>query len=477
MFHVSPHVARAGCHQMSQLLTFDPELLKRYDKSGPRYTSYPTAVQFHTGFGPDEYRMHVERTHRESRLRPLSLYFHIPFCDTVCFYCGCNRVVTKNRKRASSYLARLHREIELQGALFSRERTVDQLHWGGGTPTFISHDEMRELMEITRRNFRLRDDDQGEYGIEVDPREANEETVALLRALGFNRISLGVQDFDPQVQQAVNRIQSEAETFAVLNAAHRHGFRSVNIDLIYGLPHQTAESFGRTLGKIIDAGVDRLSVFNYAHLPQLFKSQRQINDAALPPPQVKLAILQMTIERLTAAGYVYIGMDHFARPGDELAVAQRSGSLYRNFQGYSTHADCDLVGLGSTAISQVGDCYGQNTRTLEEYYDRLDASQLAVFRGVELNPDDRLRRDVITGLICHFTLDIARIEARHGIRFRDYFQGELADLAAMQQDGLLTVRPDRIDVEPRGKLLIRNICMVFDRYLRQQQAQRFSKVI
>jgi oxygen-independent coproporphyrinogen III oxidase len=462
---------------MSQLLAFDPDLLKRYDKSGPRYTSYPTAVQFHTGFGPDQYRAQVERTNREATLRPLSLYFHIPFCDTVCFYCGCNRVVTKNRKRASAYLARLHREIELQGALYSRERTVDQLHWGGGTPTFISHDEMRELMEMTRRHFRLRDDDHGEYGIEVDPREANPETIALLRELGFNRLSLGVQDFDPQVQQAVNRLQSEAETFAVLNAARAQGFRSVNVDLIYGLPHQTAASFQHTLDKIIDAGVDRLSVFNYAHLPQLFKSQRQINEAVLPAPPVKLAILQMTIERLTAAGYVYIGMDHFARPDNELAVAQRDGTLYRNFQGYSTHADCDLVGLGSTAISQVGDCYGQNTRTLDEYYERLDAGELPVFRGVELDADDRLRRDVITGLICHFTLDLPRVEARHGIRFRDYFSGELADLAVMQQDGLLTVGPGRIDIEPRGKLLIRNICMVFDRYLRLQQAQRFSRVI
>jgi oxygen-independent coproporphyrinogen III oxidase len=462
---------------MSQLLAFDPDLLKRYDKSGPRYTSYPTAVQFHTGFGPDQYRAQIERTHREKVLRPLSLYFHIPFCDTVCFYCGCNRVVTKNRKRASAYLARLHREIELQGALYSRDRTVDQLHWGGGTPTFISHDEMRELMEMTRRHFHLRDDDHGEYGIEVDPREANPETIALLRELGFNRLSLGVQDFDPQVQQAVNRLQSEAETFAVLNAARAQGFRSVNVDLIYGLPHQTAASFQRTLDKIIDADVDRLSVFNYAHLPQLFKSQRQINEAVLPAPPVKLAILQMTIERLTAAGYVYIGMDHFARPDNELAVAQRNGTLYRNFQGYSTHADCDLVGLGSTAISQVGDCYGQNTRTLEEYYERLDAGQLPVFRGVELDADDRLRRDVITGLICHFTLDLPRVEARHGIRFRDYFSGELADLAVMQQDGLLTVGPGRIDIQPRGKLLIRNICMVFDKYLRLQQAQRFSRVI
>jgi len=462
---------------MSHLLTFDPELLRRYDKSGPRYTSYPTAVQFHGGFGDAQYRAWVERTNKESPPRPLSLYFHIPFCDTVCFYCACNKIITKNRSRATTYLSRLHREVELQGALYDRGRRVDQLHWGGGTPTFISQDEMRALMEITRRYFTLRDDDQGEYSIEVDPREANAESIALLRALGFNRISLGVQDFDPAVQQAVNRIQTEAETFAVLEAARGNGFRSVNMDLIYGLPLQTVESFARTLDKIIGAGPDRLSIFNYAHLPQMFKSQRQIEDAKLPSPQMKLDILQLTIEKLTAAGYVYIGMDHFAKPDDELAVAQRSGTLYRNFQGYSTHADCDLVGLGMTAISQVGASYAQNMRTLDEYYARLDAGELAVFRGVELDADDRLRRAVITSLICHFTLDIPRVEREHGVRFRDYFAAELADLAAMRQDGLLTVKDDRIDVEPRGKLLIRNICMVFDKYLRQQPGRRFSKVI
>ena len=458
-------------------LVFDPELLRRYDKSGPRYTSYPTAVQFHNGFGPEQYRRCAERTNGDKPGRPLSLYFHIPFCDTVCFYCACNKIVTKNRKRASPYLARLHREIELQGALLDRHRIVDQLHWGGGTPTFISPDEMRELMAITRRHFRLHDDDQGEYSIEVDPREANEEIIALLRELGFNRLSLGVQDFDPRVQKAVNRIQSEDETFSVLASARRHGFRSVNMDLIYGLPHQTVESFSRTLEKIIGAGPDRLSVFNYAHLPQMFKTQQQINEAALPSPQTKLGILQLTIERLTSAGYVYIGMDHFAKPDDELAVAQRNGTLYRNFQGYSTHADCDLVGLGVTAIGQVGASYGQNLRTLDEYYERLDAGELAVFRGIELDADDRLRRDVIQRLICHFTLDIPRVEREHGIRFRDYFAAELSDLAGMQQDGLVTVRESAITVEPRGKLLIRNICMVFDKYLRKQEGQRFSRVI
>jgi len=462
---------------MSQSINFDPELLRRYDKAGPRYTSYPTAVQFHEGFGPARYRAFAVATNGEVPQRPLSLYFHLPFCDTVCFYCACNKVVTKNRARAAPYLEHLHREIALQGALFDRARVVEQLHWGGGTPTFISHDEMRALMRQTREHFQLREDDRGEYSIEVDPREVHEGTLALLRELGFNRLSMGVQDFDPDVQKAVNRIQGEAETLAVLAEARRLGFRSINMDLIYGLPLQTEASFARTLDKIIAAAPDRLSVFNYAHLPQMFKTQRQINEAELPGAETKLSILQHTIEQLTAAGYVYIGMDHFARPDDELAVAQRSGTLYRNFQGYSTRAGCDLIGMGVTSISQVGDSYSQNLRTLEEYSARLDGNELAVFRGIELDADDRLRRAVIMQLICHLHLDIAAVERAHGIRFADYFSIELGELAAMQADGLVNATSQRIEVLPRGTLLIRNICMVFDKYLRAQAGQRFSRVI
>jgi oxygen-independent coproporphyrinogen-3 oxidase len=462
---------------MTQAIRFDPELLRRYDKAGPRYTSYPTAVQFHEGFGPARYRALAAATNAEVPQRPLSLYFHLPFCDTVCFYCACNKIITKNRARAAPYLEHLYHEIALQGALFDRARVVEQLHWGGGTPTFISHDEMRALMRETRRHFTLRDDDRGEYSIEVDPREVYEGTLALLRELGFNRLSMGVQDFDPAVQRAVNRIQGEAETLAVLAEARRLGFRSINMDLIYGLPRQTDASFARTLDKIIAAGPDRLSVFNYAHLPQMFKTQRQINEAELPSPETKLAILQHSIERLTAAGYVYIGMDHFARPDDELAVAQRSGTLYRNFQGYSTRAGCDLIGMGVTSISQVGHSYSQNLRTLEEYATRLEGNELAAFRGVELDADDLLRRAVIMQLICHLHLDFAAIERAHGIRFADYFAVELADLAALQADGLVAVTPQRIDVLPAGTLLIRNVCMVFDKYLRTQTGQRFSRVI
>ncbi len=459
---------------MDHQLIFDAELIRRYDKAGPRYTSYPTAVQFHEGFGETEYRAAALASNASGA--PLSLYFHLPFCDTVCYYCACNKIVTKNRKRTAPLSASVcSARSNCRPTLFDRSRPVEQLHWGGGTPTFLSVDEMRALMRKTREHFHLRDDDSGEYSIEVDPREANADIIALLRELGFNRLSLGVQDFDPTVQKAVNRIQSEAETFAVLDAARQTGFRSINMDLIYGLPHQTVASFAATLDKVIDAGPDRLSVFNYAHLPELFKTQRQIDAASLPAPAEKLAILQHTIERLTAAGYVYIGMDHFARPDDELAVAQREGSLYRNFQGYSTHADCDLVAMGITAIGKVGDSYSQNVKTLDEYSALLDAGHLPVFRGIVLSDDDKLRRAIITQLICHFELNFARIEQAFNIRFRDYFAAELEECEAMQADGLLDVDAHSIVVRPAGKLLIRNICMVFDTYLRAAHKQRVLK--
>ncbi|MGE5153448.1 MAG: oxygen-independent coproporphyrinogen III oxidase, partial [Bdellovibrio bacteriovorus] len=371
---------------MDQGITFDLDLIRRYDQSGPRYTSYPTAVEFSEAFDRAAYQRACARSNASRR--PLSLYFHIPFCDTVCFYCACNKIATKDRTLAPPYLERLHREIELQADLFDRDRRVEQLHWGGGTPTFLSHAQMEGLMEQTRRHFRLADDGVGEYSIEIDPREADGATVALLRRLGFNRMSLGVQDFEPRVQTAVNRIQSEAETLEVLEAARAEGFRSISVDLIYGLPFQTVESFLRTLDRVVAFAPDRLSVFNYAHLPERFKPQRRINAAELPAPEVKLDILQATIQRLTDAGYVYIGMDHFARPDDELALAQQAGTLYRNFQGYSTHADCDLIGLGVTSIGKVDNTYGQNRRGLEEYYADINAGRLAVFRGIELNRDD-----------------------------------------------------------------------------------------
>jgi oxygen-independent coproporphyrinogen-3 oxidase len=461
---------------MQQTLVLDQELIGRYDQSGPRYTSYPTAVQFHEGFGPEQYRAAALASNASGR--PLSLYFHIPFCDTVCFYCACNKIATKDRTRAQPYLDRVYREMVLQGELFDSSRPVEQLHWGGGTPTFISADQMRELMSVTGQHFQLLDDDSGEYSIEIDPREVTEETIGLLREIGFNRMSLGLQDLDPGVQKAVNRIQTAQQTFGALEAARREGFRSVSMDLIYGLPLQTADSFVATLNRVLEAEPDRLSVFNYAHLPEIFKPQRRINEVELPSADQKLEILQQIGEHLAGAGYVYIGMDHFARPDDELAVAQREGYLYRNFQGYSTHAHCDLVALGVTSIGMIGNTYAQNTRTLDDYYARIDAGELAIFRGIELSRDDELRRAVITQLICNFTLDMDSVSRDWDIHFQDYFSAELQRLDRMSQDGLVSIDGNNITVLPAGRLLIRNICMVFDRYLGAGgQTARFSKVI
>jgi oxygen-independent coproporphyrinogen-3 oxidase len=460
---------------LEQTVTFDLDLIKRYDKAGPRYTSYPTAVEFDEKFTSDSYNQQIAISNQ--RGGPLSLYFHLPFCDTVCFYCACNKIITKNRKHAEPYLVNLHKEIALQAALFDSNRIVEQLHWGGGTPTFLSHDQMRELMAVTRKHFNLADDATGEYSIEIDPREADAETIAVLREIGFNRISLGVQDFNPIVQKAVNRIQSEAETFAVIDAARANDFRSISIDLIYGLPHQTPDSFAETLDKIIAVSPERLSVFNYAHMPERFKVQRQMNSEDMPRPEIKLEILHRTIEQLTSAGYVYIGMDHFAKPDDELAIAQRENKLYRNFQGYSTHSECDIVGLGVTSIGSVGDSYSQNERTLEDYAASLSKNELPVFRGVTLNEDDKIRRTVITRLICHFSLDIKDIENLLGINFAEYFADIFPQLDQFAADGLLTYDQDKIEVLPAGHLLIRNICMAFDYYLQQKTEQRFSKVI
>ena len=460
-----------------QTIKFNTALIRAYDKSGPRYTSYPTAVQFNSNFSLENYKQQIELSNASER--DLSLYFHLPFCDTICYYCGCNKIVTKNRKRAVPYLEYLHKEIKLQAELFDSKRTVSQLHWGGGTPTFISHEQMQQLMDVTRQHFNLLSDDSGEYSIEIDPREANTETIILLRKLGFNRISLGVQDFNPDVQKAVNRIQSIEETNEVILAARSSGFHSISIDLIYGLPHQTVASFTETLQKVINLNPERLSIFNYAHMPEMFKTQRQINDNDIPLPETKLEILQQAIQQLTSAGYIYIGMDHFAKPNDELSIAQKNKNLYRNFQGYSTHADCDLVGLGVTSIGKIANCYSQNVKTLDEYYKLLDDSQLPVFRGVELTVDDLLRREIINQLICHYSLNFSEIETQFNINFVDYFTTELNELKRMQDDGLLSVDVDNrgiITVLPVGYLLIRNICMVFDIYLKDTK-NKFSKVL
>jgi len=461
---------------LEQTVTFDLELIQRYNTAGPRYTSYPTAVEFNERFTTDSYRQQVELSNQ--RGGPLSLYVHLPFCDTVCFYCACNKIITKNRKHAVPYLKNLHKEITLQAALFDSNRIIEQLHWGGGTPTFINHEQMRELMAVTRQHFKLADDDNGEFSIEIDPREADEKTIALLREIGFNRLSLGVQDFNPIVQKAVNRIQSEAETFAVIEAARANNFRSISLDLIYGLPHQTPRSFSETLDKVINvANPDRLSIFNYAHMPERFKVQRQMNNDDLPLPEVKLEILQRSIEQLTRAGYIYIGMDHFAKPEDELAVAQRNGRLYRNFQGYSTRSECDLIGLGVTSIGRIADSYSQNQRTLEDYANSLNQDELPIFRGITLNADDKIRRTVISKLICHFALDINVVEKELNINFAEYFANAYTQLEQFSQDGLIRYDAKKIEVLPAGHLLIRNICMAFDLYTQQKAKQRFSSVI
>jgi len=460
---------------MFDAIHWDTDLIRRYDQAGPRYTSYPTAAQFHGGIGPFDL-LHALRDSRKE-LRPLSLYVHVPFCAHACYYCACNKVITKDRGRAQPYLRELEREIEIVGRHLDRRQTVEQLHFGGGTPTFLSHDELRHLMGQLREHFNLLNDDSGDYSIEIDPREADWSTMGLLRELGFNRVSLGVQDLDPAVQRAVNRLQSLEETRAIVEAAHTLQFRSVNIDLIYGLPKQTPESFAATLAEIIVLQPDRVSLFNYAHLPERFTPQRRIDSSELPSPADKLAILQGSIEQLGAAGYRYIGMDHFALPDDELASAQEDGSLQRNFQGYTTHGHCDLIGLGVSAISQIGDLYCQNSSDLGDYQQILGNGQLATLRGLHCDADDKLRRDVIQQLMCSFRLRFADIEQAHGIDFQQNFSAIWPQLQEMARDGLIALNDQGIVVRPAGRLLVRALCMLFDRYLDEHSQQRFSRVI
>ncbi|MDB5933221.1 MAG: hemN [Massilia sp.] len=460
------------------MVQFDAQLVRKLSTQGPRYTSYPTADRFSTAFGYRDYLQAVAGLRTRGNPRPLSIYLHIPFCDTVCYYCACNKIVTRNRDKAAVYLSYLKREIEMQGALFAGINQVEQLHLGGGTPTYLSDAQMEDLMAHLRRKFQFAPDAVGEYSIEVDPRTVSPARVHSLRAQGFNRISLGVQDYDEAVQKAVNRIQPEHETQAIIDAARAARFRSVSIDLIYGLPKQTVMSMAQTLSKVIKADPDRIAVYNYAHLPHLFKPQRRIDEADLPGADAKLDMLALCIRRLSAAGYVYIGMDHFAKPEDDLAVAQRQGRLHRNFQGYSTHADADLVACGVSAIGAVGPTYSQNFKTLEAYYERIDANELPIERGIELSVDDALRRTLIQMLTCQFELSFGAIEQAFPIVFADYFAPELKRLHALAAEGLLVIGPEFLSVTLRGRLLIRNICMVFDRYLTgQPAAPRYSKTI
>ncbi|MBW6392639.1 oxygen-independent coproporphyrinogen III oxidase [Billgrantia antri] len=461
---------------MQDDLLFDRPLVEKYDRPGPRYTSYPTAPQFHTAFAEDDYRAAAERSNRVAAPKPLSVYVHIPFCKSLCYYCACNKIITHNTERAAEYLDWLKQEIRVQGALFDETRRMTQLHLGGGTPTYLSNAQLGELMAALDEAFHFAEPEAREFSLEVDPRTVTPEQIHELKALGFNRLSFGVQDFDPDVQKAVNRVQSEEQVVELVAAAREAGFQSVSVDLIYGLPLQTVASFDATLAKIIALRPDRIAAYSYAHLPELFKAQRLIRPEDMPPPERKLELLELTIRRLTAAGYVYIGMDHFALPDDELSLARENGTLQRNFQGYSTHADCDMIGLGITSIGKVGDSYSQNVKETAQYQARLEAGRLPVMRGYRLNDDDRLRRDVINALMCHGRIDFAAIEARHAIIFRDYFADALAQLEEMQADGLLTISDGAIEVLPAGRLMMRNMAMAFDAYLKPEE-NRYSRTV
>jgi len=463
-------------HYPASDLVIDPVLIRQYDTAGPRYTSYPTADRFIEAFGETELRQWLANRKVGGIGLPLSVYVHLPFCDTVCYYCACNKVATRDRTKSAKYIKYLAKELALLSPLLGAERDVCRLHWGGGTPTFLSHEEMGFLMEQLRGAFKLAPG--AECSIEIDPRRLPPGTLEFLAGLGFNRVSLGVQDFDPSVQKAVNRLQSEEVTRRATEEARANGFASVNFDLIYGLPNQTLDGFNRTLDRVIDLGPDRIALYSYAHLPKLFPPQRRIAEADLPSPEVKLEILTLAIGRLTRAGYLYIGMDHFARPDDALATAQSQGRLQRDFQGYSTQPESDTLGLGISAIGRVGPTYYQNEKELDHYYAALDAGRLPVARGVELSADDLVRRAVIQALMCHFRVSIESIELAHLLDFRQYFAAELADLRRLAAEGLVEIDGDWIIVTPKGRLLVRVIAMVFDRFLRSRVARAsYSKVI
>ena len=458
---------------------FDPELLRRYDTPGPRYTSYPTAPQFSPGFQEADLREMAAITNGDPIPRPLSLYLHIPFCTSPCFYCGCNRIITRDTARGAAYLTRLYREVAMTSALFDRDRDVEQVHFGGGTPNFLSPAQIAEVMDVLRRQFSFAPAPRLDCSIELDPRFITPDEVGELAAAGFNRASLGVQDFDPDVQRAVNRIQSVEQTLAIIEACRTHGLQSVNVDLIYGLPKQSLEGFSRTLDITLEARPDRLAIYSYAHLPSMFRPQQRINAEDLPSPEVKLGLLQCAIDKLGDAGYVYIGMDHFALPGDSLALAQQRGDLHRNFMGYTTHAESDLLGLGVSAISHIGPSFSQNPRDLGSWEQAIDQGHLPVWRGMRLEEDDVIRADVIQRLMCDGALDYRDLGRRHVIDFTAYFADALARLRPLADDGLVELAADGLRATSHGRLLLRIIAMCFDRYLPTAAAStpRFSRTV
>jgi oxygen-independent coproporphyrinogen-3 oxidase len=455
---------------------FDQDLIVRYGGRGPRYTSYPTALQFTEDLTEADYRAKASASNDSDV--PLSLYIHIPFCHSLCYYCGCNKIVTRNEARVARYMEMLYKEIEMQAALFDKSRKVEQLHFGGGTPTYLDKEQLGALMAHLRASFNFDDSDAREFSIEVDPRTVDRGRIQELWDLGFNRLSLGIQDFNEDVQKAVNRMQSPDEVQELVDAARAAGFGSISFDLIYGLPHQTVASFDATLDIVIGMKPDRLAVYNYAHLPDRFRGQRMINAEDIPAPETKLDLLHHTIDKLCDVGYVYIGMDHFALPDDELVLAREDGTLQRNFQGYSTHRQCDLVALGVSGIGGIGNMFAQNSVSTIEYEDMIERGELPIKKGLLVDDDDLVRAAVIQDLMCYDSLDFDTFGAEHGIDFREYFAAELEQLDVLEQDGLLELSDDGIRITPRGRLLLRNIAMTFDRYIDlEENESRFSKAI
>ncbi len=455
---------------------FDQDLIVRYGGRGPRYTSYPTALQFNDQLTPDDYRAKAAESNASDV--PLSLYVHIPFCHSLCYYCGCNKIVTRNEERVARYMQMLYREIDMQSALFDRSRKIEQLHFGGGTPTYLDKEQLGALMQYLRGAFNFDESEDREFSIEVDPRTVDADRIRELWDLGFNRLSLGIQDFNEDVQKAVNRAQSPAEVQALVDSARAAGFGSISFDLIYGLPHQTVESFDATLDIVVAMKPDRLAVYNYAHLPQRFKGQRMINADDIPAPEVKLDLLHHTIDKLCAEGYIYIGMDHFALPDDELVRAREDGTLQRNFQGYSTHRQCDLIALGVSGIGGIGNMFAQNAVTTMEYEAIIERGELPIKKGLLVDEDDLVRAAVIQDLMCYDSLDFDAFGERHGIDFREYFAEEVKQLDVLEEDGLIELSDKGITITPKGRLLLRNIAMTFDRYINlAENDSRFSKAI
>jgi oxygen-independent coproporphyrinogen III oxidase len=458
--------------------SFSEDLIRRYDVSGPRYTSYPTADRFVEAFSETEYMqaLTLRKSGLASKKLPLSLYVHIPFCESLCYYCACNKIITKHHDRAAKYLRYLTREVDLHTSILGLGQPVSQLHLGGGTPTFLTDDELRELMAMLRRNFNFTPG--GEYSIEVDPRTIDIQRLDTLAELGFNRLSFGVQDFDPAVQKAVHRVQPAEQVFALVKAARERHFDSINVDLIYGLPMQSPESFDRTLTQINELRPDRIALYAYAHLPERFKPQRRIDALELPSASAKVSMLSHSMAALVKAGYVYVGMDHFALPNDALAVAKRQGRLHRNFQGYSTQPDCDLIGLGVSSIGRIGSTYSQNAKTVDEYYDYLDQARFPVVRGLALSRDDIVRRAVIMALMCQGQVIFESVELAFLIDFKSYFSSELEALDKLQEQGLVVLESNGIQVTDMGWFFVRAVAMVFDKYLQTDRNRaKFSKII